>query len=460
VGGVAEEQHAPRPPPRRGAGVVGVDGRAEHVGGPARGDGAGVLAGGEQRLPPVHLGRERHLDRRPGGRGGEADDRVDRAAAGHTRVDDEPGALGGPAGQADAERRAHRARAAVAGEDVAGAHRPAALEADRHAGRVGREPGDGGPEAGDAGRQPREQRRLEVGLVEQREPRVPEGLRAGREQRARAAVGADELGPCRQHRRRDPEPVQDAQHDVVGRRRAREAERPRLAFEGDDAQPVLGEQPGGDLPGRPEPDDDDVDVDVRVAAARVVPLAPGRPRPMPVRSVLLVRHAETAWSIARRHTGRTDLPLTDDGRDAARALRPRLAERSFALVLTSPLGRAAETAALAGLGTAEPEPDLMEWDYGEYEGITTRRSTSTGPTGCCGATGAPAASSRGTSRRAWTASSSVSSRSTATRASSPTATCCASSPPAGSSSPRRSARASCSRPARSASSAGSAGRAS
>jgi probable phosphoglycerate mutase len=93
---------------------------------------------------------------------------------------------------------------------------------------------------------------------------------------------------------------------------------------------------------------------------------------MPVRSVLLVRHAETAWSIARRHTGRTDLPLTDDGRDAARALRPRLAERSFALVLTSPLGRAAETAALAGLDTAEPEPDLMEWDYGEYEGITTK----------------------------------------------------------------------------------------
>jgi probable phosphoglycerate mutase len=100
---------------------------------------------------------------------------------------------------------------------------------------------------------------------------------------------------------------------------------------------------------------------------------------MPVRSVVLVRHAETAWSIARRHTGRTNLPLTDDGREAARALRPRLAERSFALVLSSPLSRAADTAQLAGLDAAEPEPDLQEWDYGEYEGITTKEIRETRP---------------------------------------------------------------------------------
>ncbi len=86
--------------------------------------------------------------------------------------------------------------------------------------------------------------------------------------------------------------------------------------------------------------------------------------------VLLVRHAETAWSKARRHTGRTDVPLTDEGRAIAARLAGRLAEREFALVLTSPLGRAAETARLAGL-RAEEEPGLLEWDYGAYEGRTT-----------------------------------------------------------------------------------------
>jgi broad specificity phosphatase PhoE len=88
-------------------------------------------------------------------------------------------------------------------------------------------------------------------------------------------------------------------------------------------------------------------------------------------TVTLVRHAETDWSLAGRHTGRTDVPLTDAGRDKARALAEKLRGRSFTLVLTSPLSRAAETAGLAGFPNAEPDPDLMEWDYGDDEGLTT-----------------------------------------------------------------------------------------
>ena len=88
--------------------------------------------------------------------------------------------------------------------------------------------------------------------------------------------------------------------------------------------------------------------------------------------VTLVRHAETEWSRELLHTGRTDVPLTDAGRAAARALRPHLAQGSFSLVLVSPLSRARETCELAGLGDrAELDPDLLEWDYGEYEGLTT-----------------------------------------------------------------------------------------
>jgi broad specificity phosphatase PhoE len=86
----------------------------------------------------------------------------------------------------------------------------------------------------------------------------------------------------------------------------------------------------------------------------------------------LVRHAETEWSKAGRHTGRTDIPLTDDGRAAARALRPRIADHPFTAVFASPLSRARETAELAGLGEhAQLRDDLLEWDYGDYEGITT-----------------------------------------------------------------------------------------
>ncbi|MCX2926188.1 histidine phosphatase family protein [Streptomyces sp. NEAU-W12] len=87
--------------------------------------------------------------------------------------------------------------------------------------------------------------------------------------------------------------------------------------------------------------------------------------------LLLARHGETEWSRSGRHTGRSDLPLTRDGEAQARALAPLLAGRSFALVLTSPLVRARHTAALAGLAHALPEPDLREWDYGGYEGVTT-----------------------------------------------------------------------------------------
>jgi broad specificity phosphatase PhoE len=89
-------------------------------------------------------------------------------------------------------------------------------------------------------------------------------------------------------------------------------------------------------------------------------------------SVWLVRHGETAWSRSGQHTGRTDIAMTTDGERQAAALAARLAGRPFALVLTSPLARARETARLAGYGAvAVPTDDLREWDYGEYEGRTT-----------------------------------------------------------------------------------------
>jgi broad specificity phosphatase PhoE len=88
--------------------------------------------------------------------------------------------------------------------------------------------------------------------------------------------------------------------------------------------------------------------------------------------VYLARHGETAWSLSGQHTGRTDLPLTERGERNARALGERLRGMTFAKVLTSPLHRAVRTCKLAGFGAvAEIDPDLVEWDYGEYEGRRT-----------------------------------------------------------------------------------------
>lgn len=94
----------------------------------------------------------------------------------------------------------------------------------------------------------------------------------------------------------------------------------------------------------------------------------------------LIRHAETEWSKARRHTGRTDIRLTEEGRAAARGLAARLAGREWSAVWTSPLSRASETCALAGLGAAAVErEELLEWDYGDYEGLTTAEIRATRP---------------------------------------------------------------------------------
>jgi broad specificity phosphatase PhoE len=87
--------------------------------------------------------------------------------------------------------------------------------------------------------------------------------------------------------------------------------------------------------------------------------------------LILVRHGETEWSRDGKHTGRTDVPLTPVGEAAAAALAPVLARRNIVAVFTSPARRAVTTAALAGLDNAKPDPDLWEWDYGGYEGLTT-----------------------------------------------------------------------------------------
>jgi probable phosphoglycerate mutase len=96
--------------------------------------------------------------------------------------------------------------------------------------------------------------------------------------------------------------------------------------------------------------------------------------------VVLIRHGQTAWSVSGQHTGLTELPLTPEGRAAARRLAPRLAGIDFALVLASPLERARTTCELAGLGARmQIDPDLAEWSYGAYEGLTPDEVHRTAP---------------------------------------------------------------------------------
>lgn len=89
------------------------------------------------------------------------------------------------------------------------------------------------------------------------------------------------------------------------------------------------------------------------------------------REIWLIRHGETEWSRSGAHTGRTDIPLTENGRKQAAGIGKYLAGRRFGIVLSSPLRRARETCELAGLAMAEETADLKEWDYGDYEGRTT-----------------------------------------------------------------------------------------
>jgi probable phosphoglycerate mutase len=116
----------------------------------------------------------------------------------------------------------------------------------------------------------------------------------------------------------------------------------------------------------PEPDPSDADTDPSTEAE-------------PETELWVVRHGETEWSAAGRHTSTTDVPLTPAGEAAACALGERLAGTAFDLVLTSPRRRARHTAELAGFPDAEVEEDLAEWAYGEYEGVTTATIRETVP---------------------------------------------------------------------------------
>ena len=118
-------------------------------------------------------------------------------------------------------------------------------------------------------------------------------------------------------------------------------------------------------------------------------------------SIWLLRHGATEWSRNGRHTGSSDIPLLPEGEEEAKALAPRLRGQSFAQVWVSPLQRARRTCELAGLGAqADVHPDLREWDYGDYEGITTKEIRQTVPAwsvwshGCPGGEDAAAVTAR------------------------------------------------------------------
>jgi probable phosphoglycerate mutase len=112
--------------------------------------------------------------------------------------------------------------------------------------------------------------------------------------------------------------------------------------------------------------------------------------PSDSREAWLVRHGATEWSANGRHTGVSDIPLVDEGRRQAERLRPLLSGRRFALVLSSPLQRAVETARLAGFGAGvELDPDLAEWDYGEYDGLTSAQIRERDPGWVLWQTGGP-----------------------------------------------------------------------
>jgi probable phosphoglycerate mutase len=101
---------------------------------------------------------------------------------------------------------------------------------------------------------------------------------------------------------------------------------------------------------------------------------------MPANELWLARHGETEWTVSRQHTGKTDIDLTSNGEEQARQLGERLSGHEFALVLSSPLKRARRTAELAGLGDRlELAEEFVEWDYGEYEGVTTKEIRETRP---------------------------------------------------------------------------------
>ncbi len=115
--------------------------------------------------------------------------------------------------------------------------------------------------------------------------------------------------------------------------------------------------------------------------------------------MVLIRHGQTEWSKSGRHTGRSDPPLLEEGCRQAEQAGEMLRSHGFAQldqVLTSPLRRAAETCTLAGF-QGQPDPDLVEWDYGEYEGLTSDQIRGDAPAGRCGRTGSPTASGRRTS---------------------------------------------------------------